>query len=68
MKYRKVPKRLIEETKGIIRLHHFLRYDCGLKFADELSSRYLKKIFIVQSKIKLKFLKNHPYCVIIKNN
>lgn len=44
MRYRKVPKRLIEETKRIIKLHQFLRYDCGLKFADKLSVKDLKKL------------------------
>jgi len=44
MKYRKVPKYLIEETKRIIRMHQFLRYDCGLKLADKLSAKNLKKL------------------------
>ena len=34
---------LIEETKAIIRLYQFLRYDCGLKEADKLSVRELKE-------------------------
>ena len=47
MKYRKVPKRLIEETKSIIRLYQFLRYDCGLKFVDKLSSKNLKEVLYI---------------------
>ncbi len=42
----KVPKRLIEETK-IIRLYLFLRYECGLKEADELSARELRELLSV---------------------
>lgn len=30
----KVPKGLVEETKAMIRLYFFLRYDCGLKEAE----------------------------------
>ena len=37
-------RKLIEETKAIIRLHQFLRYDCGLKEADRLSARDLKSL------------------------
>lgn len=33
---------LVEETKAIIRLYFFLRYDCGLKYADKLSARELR--------------------------
>lgn len=35
-------RKLIQETKAIIRLHQFLRYECGLKYADKLSVRDLK--------------------------
>lgn len=42
----KVPKKLIEETKAIIRLYQFLRYDCGLKYADRLSASDLRKLLI----------------------
>jgi hypothetical protein len=37
-------RKLIEETKAIIRLHQFLRYDCGLKEADKLSVRETKDL------------------------
>jgi len=40
----KVPKGLIEETKAIMRLYLFLRYDCGLKYADKLSARELREL------------------------
>lgn len=36
-------RKLIEETKAIIRLHQFLRYDCGLREADELSAKRVKR-------------------------
>lgn len=42
MRYIKVPKGLIEETKAIIRLYQFLRYECGLREADKLSAKELK--------------------------
>jgi len=35
---------LVEETKAIIRLYLFLRYDCGLKYADRLSARELREL------------------------
>lgn len=64
MIYRKVPKGLVEETKKIIGLYYFLRYDCGLKFADKLSTQDLKKLlYILQGKGKIsqqKFTRNHP--------
>ncbi len=42
---RKYPsKKLIKETKAIIRLHQFLRYECGLKEADKLSVKDLRHI------------------------
>ena len=37
-------RKLIEETKAIIRLYLFLRYDCGLRYADKLSARDLKEL------------------------
>jgi lantibiotic modifying enzyme len=40
-------RKLIEETKQIIRLHWFLRYDCGLKYVDRLSARDLKRLLYV---------------------
>lgn len=44
MRFRKASRRLAEETKRIIRLHKFLRYDCGLEFADKLSARDFKNL------------------------
>lgn len=38
-------RKLIDETKQIIRLHWFLRHDCGLRSADKLSAKDLKRIF-----------------------
>jgi hypothetical protein len=40
----KVPKGLIEETKAIIRLHLFLRHECGLRETDRLSAKQLKQL------------------------
>ena len=37
-------RKLIEETKAIIRLYLFLRHDCGLREADRLSARELKEL------------------------
>ena len=37
-------RKLIEETKAIIRLHQVLRYECGLKYADKLSANDLKHL------------------------
>jgi len=37
-------KKLIEETKAIIRLYQFLRYDCSLKESDKLSTKELKAL------------------------
>lgn len=42
----KVPKKLIEETEAIVRLYLFLRYECGLKFADKLSAKDLKRLLL----------------------
>jgi hypothetical protein len=41
---KRVPKELIEETKAMIRLYLFLRHECGLKYADELSARELREL------------------------
>lgn len=35
-------RKLIEETKEIMRLYFFLRNDCGLRYADRLSARDLR--------------------------
>ena len=40
----KVPNKLIQETKAIIRFYLFLRYDCRLKEADELSAKELREL------------------------
>lgn len=40
----RVLNKLIEETKAIIRLHQFLRYECGLKEADRLSVKDVKQL------------------------
>ena len=37
-------RKLLRETKAIIRLHQFLRYDCGLKETDRLSAKELKSL------------------------
>ncbi len=37
-------RKLIKETKAIMRLYLFLRHDCGLKEADKLSTRELKEL------------------------
>jgi len=37
-------RKLIEETKQIMNLHWFLRHDCGLKYADKLSAKDLKRL------------------------
>ena len=37
-------RKLIEETKAIIRLYQFLRYDCELKEADRLRAKDLKEL------------------------
>ena len=37
-------RKLLEETKQIMRLHWFLRHDCGLKCADKLSAKDLKHL------------------------
>jgi len=43
-------RKLIEETKAIIRLHQFLRYECGLKYADKLSAKGLKRLLCALGK------------------
>jgi hypothetical protein len=37
-------RKLIEETKAIIRLYQFLRYNCELKEADRLRAKDLKEL------------------------
>ena len=39
-----VPNKLIQEAKVIIRFYLFLRYDCGLREADELSAKELREL------------------------
>jgi len=39
-------RKLIEETKAMIRLHQFLRYDCGLKAVDKLCPKDLKELLV----------------------
>lgn len=40
----KVPEKLIKETKAMIRLYLFLRHECGLEEADEMSARELRNL------------------------
>jgi len=49
----KVPKKLIEETKAIVRLYLFLRQECGLKYADRLSAKELKYLSNKLKTVKL---------------
>jgi hypothetical protein len=37
-------RKLVEETKAMIRLYLFLRHDCGLREADKLSAKELKEL------------------------
>ena len=37
-------RKLIEETKAMIRLYLFLRHDCGLREADRLSAGELREL------------------------
>ena len=37
-------RKLIEETKQIMRLHWFLRHECGLKEADRLTAEDLREL------------------------
>jgi len=39
-----VSGKLVEETKAIIRFYLFLRQECGLKEADRLSARELRRL------------------------
>jgi len=43
-------RKLIEETKAIIRLYQFLRYECGLKEANKLSAKDLKRLLLTLKK------------------
>lgn len=38
----RISKKLIGETKAMIRLYLFLRHECGLKEAERLSARELR--------------------------
>ena len=40
----KPTKKLIQGTKAMIRLHQFLWYECGLQYADTLSTRDLRHL------------------------
>lgn len=40
----RIPKGLIAETKAICRLYQFLRYECGLKVADNLTAKELRQL------------------------
>jgi len=40
----KVPEKLVEETKAIIRLYLFLRYECGVREVDKLRARELREL------------------------
>ena len=46
----KVPNRLIQDTKAIIRFYLFLRYDCGLKEADKFSAKELREVLNIIGK------------------
>jgi len=37
-------RKLIQETKAIIRLHQFLRHECRLEYTDKLSMKDLKYV------------------------
>ncbi|MDD5155097.1 MAG: hypothetical protein PHF11_01250 [Candidatus Omnitrophica bacterium] len=43
-------RKLIEETKAMIRFYLFLRHDCGLKEADKLNARELRRLLSVLRK------------------
>lgn len=40
-------RKLVKETKALMRLYFFLRYDCGLEYADKLSVGELRVLKIV---------------------
>jgi len=40
----RVPEKLIKETKAIIRLYLFLKHECGLREADRLRAKELRKL------------------------
>lgn len=40
----KVPKQLMDDTGRVIRVYLFLRYGLGLKIADRLTAKELKKL------------------------
>lgn len=39
MRYKTVPKELIEETRALVRFYLFLRYEVGLREADRLTTK-----------------------------
>lgn len=43
-------RKLVEETKAIMRLYFFLRHDYGLKYADKLNVKDIKKLLSVLRK------------------
>ena len=45
-------RKLIEETKLIIRFYEFLRHKVGLKYADKLSAKYLRVLLNIQNSKK----------------
>jgi len=47
MRYKRIPKGLIKKTKATIGFYRFLRYDCGLKYADKLSAKDYKVLINV---------------------
>lgn len=51
-------RKLIEETKQIMRFYWFLRHDCGLRYADKLSAKELKSLLDGLKKIAVKVI-NH---------
>ena len=51
MMYKQVPKRLIRETKAIIRLYLFLRHECGLKEVDRLDAEDLRELLRCSHKV-----------------
>lgn len=56
MRYKRVPRVLIEETLAIIRLKEFLARDCGFEWAESLSARQLKQVL---KSLRVKGLKKH---------
>ena len=46
----RVPNKLIQDTKAIMRFYLFLRYDCGLKEADKFSAKELREVLNIIGK------------------